>query len=164
MLFKSGYSKKTRKCKTPLYNNHFGNTHTFIRYAMHCKTKKILDDTVSVFKKLGFHVKQENDNFHHTFITPPISICPSGIFTLNLIVKDDGCEEKLQPGIVQGPHLAFLVKNPKIYKKIVNISCNIVKTTLINKPDENSCFIELPCKKVIEFSGRKKNFKYTLKK
>lgn len=133
---------------------HLGNTITTIKYAMHCKNEDNYHRTINILKKIGFTIKlKEDDELKHTFLYPPdfFNLSPDS-FMFILIIKDDGNNQKLitgKPSI--GPHIGFKVKK-SVLKYLIEITYD-EKIMIVNKPDETSLFIELPCGEVIEISG-----------
>lgn len=153
---KRNQKRKRQYKKVTLKNKHYGRSIYSIKYAIHCKNKIAHTKTVKILKKIGFHVfRKENYGLYHTFLELPKYIKDANKFMLVIVINADGNNQKILNKSTQGPHLGFVIKNMRSWKRIVNISSKITKTIVINKPDEKSLFIELSCGEIIEFSVRK---------
>jgi hypothetical protein len=141
-------------CDRPvLWNEHRGNTFSEIKYAMHCDTEEVLDASVRILSRIGFIMKnQETDDLKHTFMVAPRWLVPQGSFHYVLVIKPGGNTQQLLDGKVQSVHLGFRTTIPAL-RQIHRRICSITDSTLIDKPDESSLFIQLPCGEVIEIAG-----------
>ena len=142
-----------RKCRRhPHYSlTHKGNTWTRIKYAIQCENIKELQETKRIFQKIGFRVaEEENDTFHHTFLYPPAFIGKH--FMIILSLGKHIFRKKFHVGDARvGTHLGFKV-TPEKRRQMERLLCN-EKIMIVDKPDEISLFIQLPCGEIIEFSG-----------
>uniref|UniRef100_A0A6C0HU12 Uncharacterized protein n=1 Tax=viral metagenome TaxID=1070528 RepID=A0A6C0HU12_9ZZZZ len=129
-----------KTCKR-YYLGHKGNTFTRVKYAMQCSTLSILKKTKKILQELGFKlVKEEKDKFKHTFLT-------FSSFLIILSIGKSNTQKLTHPRV--GSHLGFKVSKKTLHK----LSTCKYNSMIVEKPDETSFFIELPCGEVLEFSG-----------
>lgn len=142
-------------CDRPrLTNAHPGQTFSDVKYALHCETLDVLERCVVILRAIGFEVfKRETTGIHHTFMRPPADFMRRGTFQYVLVVKPDGNHQTIRDSAVQGVHLGFRTSNMRV-EAIRRRVCELTKTIVIEKPDETSLFIELPCGEVVEVVGR----------
>ena len=121
---------------------HKGNTFTRVKYAMQCKTVSILKKTKKILQELGFKlVKEEQSGFKHAFLT-------FSSFIIILSIGNPKTQKLNHPRV--GSHLGFKVSKTKL-RELYQF-CKY-KSIIVEKPDETSFFIELPCGEILEFSG-----------
>ncbi len=160
----SSQKKKCRSTKT-LKLNHLGNTWTKLKYAIHCANYDSLNQTLIILENIGFKVvHRENDTLSHTMLYPPTFIIRyQSEFMIVLSISDKLNDNKIDfKHGRQVSHLGF-----KVSLKHLNIIrdnlCHIIPILKVDKPDEISLFIQLPCGEVFEFSAWKKNRKLSIK-
>lgn len=130
-----------KTCKR-YYLEHKGNTFTRVKYAMQCKTLFILKKTKKLLQELGFKlVKEEHTGFKHTFLT-------FSSFLIILSIGHPKTQKLTHPRV--GSHLGFKVSKKKLHELYQFCKYNAM---IVEKPDETSFFIKLPCGEILEFSG-----------
>lgn len=129
-----------KTCKR-YYLKHKGNTFTKVKYAMQCKTISILKKTKKILQEMGFKlIKEEHTGFKHTFLT-------FSSFLIILSIGKPNTQKLTHPRV--GSHLGFKVSKKKLHK--LYEFCN--NSMIVEKPDETSFFIKLPCGEILEFSA-----------
>ena len=140
-------------------NKHKGNSGTLVKYAAHANTMQKLNKSVNILEDLGFVIRLDERGIppHHVILDQPKWMKPDKSFQYIIIVQEDGNAQRINPtSSRQGCHVGLRISSSRVLRKLADkfSTKNTACILLINKPDELSMFIQLPCGEVLEISGK----------